>query len=135
LDFHIAFYVGQLAERNPGASFHIISKDTGFDPLIKHLKAKKINVQREIDLTKIHLPKKSKISSSDEQIDLIVKSLSSRGHARPRKVKTLANMINALFKNELDETQLKGLIAQLRRRKHVVIENENVSYGPPISKP
>ena len=43
LDFHIAFYVGQLSERFPDASFHIISKDTGFDPLIKHLKSQKIH--------------------------------------------------------------------------------------------
>ena len=37
LDFHIAFYIGELAGQVPGAFFHIISKDTGFDPLIAHL--------------------------------------------------------------------------------------------------
>ena len=42
LDFHIAFYIGELASRDPGAFFHIISKDTGFDPLIAHLKTRKI---------------------------------------------------------------------------------------------
>jgi len=42
LDFHIAFYIGQLAREDPRGFFHIISRDTGFDPLIKHLKAKKI---------------------------------------------------------------------------------------------
>jgi len=39
LDFHIAYYIGKLAAEEPGAYFHIISKDTGFDPLIKHLRA------------------------------------------------------------------------------------------------
>jgi len=34
LDFHIAFYIGQLAAHEPDAYFHIISKVTGFDPLI-----------------------------------------------------------------------------------------------------
>ena len=34
LDFHIAYYLGCLAAKEPGAYFHIISKDTGFDPLI-----------------------------------------------------------------------------------------------------
>jgi PIN domain len=38
LDFHIAYYVGHLAAKEPEAYFHIISKDTGFDPLIAHLK-------------------------------------------------------------------------------------------------
>jgi len=42
LDFHIAFYIGELASREPAAFYHIISKDTGFDPLIAHLKTRKI---------------------------------------------------------------------------------------------
>jgi len=37
VDFHIAFYIGRLAAAHPGASFTIVSKDRGFDPLIKHL--------------------------------------------------------------------------------------------------
>ena len=41
LDFYLAFYVGDLAAKDPEAGFHILSDDTGFDPLIKHLKAPK----------------------------------------------------------------------------------------------
>lgn len=37
LDFHIAFYIGRLAAAHPQASFTIVSRDTGFDPLVKHL--------------------------------------------------------------------------------------------------
>jgi hypothetical protein len=37
VDFHIAFYIGRLAASHPGASFTIVSKDRGFDPLVKHL--------------------------------------------------------------------------------------------------
>ncbi|MCR3984967.1 PIN domain-containing protein [Aeromonas caviae] len=46
LDFHIAFYIGQLAASDPTGFFHIISKDKGFDPLIQHLKDKKIFAAR-----------------------------------------------------------------------------------------
>src|SRR3546814_1867772 len=42
LDFHIAYYIGKIASEEPKAFFHIISKDTGFDPLIAHLKSNKI---------------------------------------------------------------------------------------------
>lgn len=45
LDFHIAFYIGELAQRDPDGYFHIISKDAGFDPLIKHLKERRIFAQ------------------------------------------------------------------------------------------
>ena len=36
-DFHIAFYIGRLAAAHPGVSFTIVSKDRGFDPLVRHL--------------------------------------------------------------------------------------------------
>lgn len=32
LDFHIALHLVQLALREPEACFHIISRDSGFDP-------------------------------------------------------------------------------------------------------
>src|SRR6476660_6471453 len=36
LDFHIAYYIGVLSTSEPSPYFHIVSKDTGFDPLIQH---------------------------------------------------------------------------------------------------
>jgi len=86
LDFHIAYYIGELAAADPTGSFHIISKDKGFDPLIRHLKGKKIQVRRETDLAEIpnlRIPKKAK---KDDMIDAIVKNLVGRGPSRPRKV-------------------------------------------------
>ena len=134
LDFHIAFYIGQMAERDSDAYFHIISKDTGFDPLIKHLKEKKIYSQREKDLSEILFLRISNATTSSEKIAAIVKSLSARGHARPRKVKTLANTINSLFMKTLEESELMSLIEQLRQQQYVMIENDNVSYKSPISQ-
>jgi hypothetical protein len=34
LDFHIAFELGRLAQKEAKSFFHIISKDTGYDPLV-----------------------------------------------------------------------------------------------------
>jgi hypothetical protein len=34
LDFHIPFYIGRLSIQEPSAFFHIISKDSGFDPVV-----------------------------------------------------------------------------------------------------
>ena len=36
LDFHVAYYIGKLAAEEPGAYFHIISKDTGLFYFISH---------------------------------------------------------------------------------------------------
>jgi hypothetical protein len=57
LDFHIAYYLGQLSVKEPHAYFHIISKDTGFDPLIDYMKTKGISVIRENTIEDIPLLK------------------------------------------------------------------------------
>ncbi|GAB6194823.1 PIN domain-containing protein [Lysobacter xanthus] len=46
VDFHIAYYIGRIAVEEPGAAFRIISKDKGFDPLVRHLNARGIACER-----------------------------------------------------------------------------------------
>ncbi len=135
LDFHIAFYIGQLAERDPNAYFHIISRDSGFDPLIKHLKERRIFAQRERDLAEIPILRISNATSVEEKIEAIVKNFAARGHSRPRKLRTLASTINSLFMRTLEEPQIASIIEQLEKQNLIVVENENVSYKPPISHP
>ena len=129
LDFHLAFYIGELSARHPEAHFHIISKDTGFDPLVKHLRSRKTHVMREKDLAEIPVLRMSKATSGDEKIDAIVKNLAGRGQARPRKEKTLANTINSLFTEKLGEKELATLIKSMQDRKLIRIKNGNVSYS------
>jgi len=131
LDFHIAYYIGELAQSDPAGFFHIISKDKGFDPLISHLKDKKIRVQREKDLAEIPVLRMSTATSDDDKITAIVKNLSGRGQSRPRKVKTLANTINSLFTEKLDEKQLNALINKLKAKKYIAVNQNNVSYKLP----
>lgn len=131
LDFHIAYYIGELSAKDPDAHFHVISRDTGFDLLIKHLKAKDIRIQRESDLAEIPLLRMSDATTDDEKIEAIVKNLSCRGQSRPRKVKTLANTINSLFTKQLGETELMALVEELRKRKYVEVSEGSVTYKLP----
>jgi len=131
LDFHIAYYIGELAAAEPDAYFHIISKDKGFDPLIKHLKDRKIRVQREVDLGEIPLLQLSDTTSLDDKIAAIVKNLGGRGLSRPRKVKTLQNTINTLFAKKLDQAELNALVKELQKRKLIVVNQTNVNYKLP----
>ena len=128
LDFHIAYYVGELAAKDPNGYFHIISKDTGFDPLIKHLKLKKIKILRERDLAEIPILQISNSTNSDEKIKAIIKNLVGRGQSRPRKVKTLANTINSLFAEDINEQDLLSLVKSLQDQKFISVNNGNVSY-------
>ena len=133
LDFHIAYYIGELAAADPAGNFHIISKDRGFDPLIRHLKGKKIQVRRESDLAEIpnlRIPKKAK---KDDMIDAIVKNLVGRGQSRPRKVKTLQNTISHLVSETLDEKALAAVVNELQKRKLIVVDKGNIKYTLPSS--
>src|SRR5882724_12184308 len=42
LDFTLAYYVGRAVAADPTGFFHIVSKDAGYDPLIEHLRSKRI---------------------------------------------------------------------------------------------
>ena len=142
LDFHIAFYIGQFSAENSDAHFHIISKDKGFDPLIRHLESKQIQVHRHKAISEIPLPKPAKAKKASqgskaassaikaENIQKIVEFLSARGSAKPRKLKTLSNSINALFSKSLTENDLKALIDELVKRGVVIVSSNqtNVSY-------
>ena len=128
LDFHIAYYLGALTERDPTGYFHVISKDTGYDQLIRHLKGKKVNAARQKDLFEIPWLSSSNKKPMNEQITAIVENLAARGNSRPRKVKTLKNSINSLFGNKLEAEKIDNLVKDLQEQKYIVIKQENVTY-------
>lgn len=131
LDFHIAFYVGQLAAQDPTAFFHIISKDTGFDPLIQHLRGKKISVTRSSSIADIPLLKASNTKSASEKIDVIVGNLKQRGSSKPRTIKTLSSTISSLFQKQLADEELTSLLAELQNKGWILTSENKVSYALP----
>ncbi|MGH8042547.1 MAG: PIN domain-containing protein [Rudaea sp.] len=130
LDFHIAYYIGQLAAQDPTGCFHIISKDTGFDPLIQHLKARKMTVTRSKTIADI-LPKAAKAKPVPEKAAVVLKNLKQRGASKPRTLKTLSSTIRSLFKNQLDDAELKSLLAELTTRGFILVSGSKVSYALP----
>ena len=131
LDFHIAYYVGVLSAHEPSAFFHIISKDTGFDPLIQHLKGKGVLAQRSTRIADIPPLKPDLFSTSDEQTEAAIAYLVRLKAAKPRTQKTLLGTLHVLFKKELSEGQLSALFASLRKRGVVTIEGTKLSYNLP----
>lgn len=128
LDFHIAFALGELSKEDRKATYHIISKDAGFDPLIKHLNEKGIRVHRSKDIADIPLLRVSNSKTLPEKVEAVMRNLRTRGAGRPRKVKTLKNTINAVFSKSLKESDLTEIVRVLEREGHITIEKENVSY-------
>ena len=70
-------------------------------------------------------------STPDEKIEAIVKNLAGRGQSRPRKEKTLANTINALFTKKLNEKELSTVMKQLIQKGYITIDESKVTYNLP----
>jgi hypothetical protein len=131
LDFHIAFYIGQLSAAEPDAYFHIISKDTGFDPLVAHLKTKKIFAARSKGVSEIPMVKTSNAKPPTERVAAVLANLRQRGTSKPRTVKTLSSTINALFQRSLTEAELTSLLESLKQQGVISISGARVSYALP----
>jgi hypothetical protein len=130
LDFHITFYLGKLYEKDPEGYFHIISKDTGFDILIKHLKEKKALINRYNDISEVPALKQSNCETLPihEKISLIIDYLIKRGNAKPRKVETLANTINSICARGLNSNQLDVIIKAMAKKKLIIIDGTKITY-------
>ena len=131
LDFHIAYYIGRLAAENPGADFHVISRDSGFDPLIKHLKAQNILCHRSASIADIPLAKIPKSAPTVDKVDAVIDNLVRRKAAKPRTLKTLRSTIKALFGNQIVDEELDALIEQLTKRGAIKIVEGKVHYDLP----
>lgn len=46
VDFALAYYLGRKTVADPMTFFHIVSKDTGFDALVEHLKSRQLKIRR-----------------------------------------------------------------------------------------
>lgn len=131
LDFHIAFHIGHLAAQDPTAFFHIVSKDTGFDPLIQHLKERKVFASRSKDVTDIPLLKAANSKTTPEKIEVVLANLRQRGASKPRTLKTLTSTINALFQKQLSEEELDALLKGLQGKGFITVNETKVTYGLP----
>lgn len=150
LDFHIAYYIGRLSTESPGSVFHIISKDTGFDPLIRHLEKSKVVCHRWSAITDIPSPRalhtkttspprepakrqakaaakqKPKISG---HADEMIKNLEKRASAKPTRLKTLSGVIKSHFRAiSLTSTEVDAIIDELKKQNFIAVDGEKVTY-------
>lgn len=134
LDFHIAYYIGVLATEDPTGFFHIISKDTGFDPLIKHLKARRILAQRSLSIAEIPYFKATVAVDGNKNawVDAAVADLVRRKASKPSTQKTLLSTLDALFRKELSPQQLSELLDDLRVRGLVRLNGARITYSLPV---
>ena len=47
LDFHLSFYMGYIASRNPASTMVVVANDKGYEPMLEHAKAMGFVVRRQ----------------------------------------------------------------------------------------
>jgi len=134
LDFHIAFHIGHLAAQDPTGFFHIISKDTGFDPLIQHLRERKVLVSRWKDVSEIPILKAANAKSMPEKLAFLLANLQQRRTSKPGTLKTLTSTINSLFQKRLTEEELAALVKGLQTRGYITVNESKITYALPASE-
>jgi len=115
LDFHIACHLGEGLARTPQAEFVIVSRDTGFDPLLRHLKTRGMHCRREAPATPAKATPKPVLDANAQQVLEVLKR--TEKNKRPRKRKTLTNYVVTHFGKKLTSEQVSEAINQLLKAK------------------
>lgn len=130
LDFHIAYYIGKLSEKDPGSSFRILSKDKGFDPLVGYLKGNGIACARiegvaDIETTPGKGRAKPPCVPGVESFAAHLKGISEK--ARPKKEAKLKAYIQHWAKQE--ESWVEPIFKGLLSKGLIRIEGNKVEYS------
>ncbi|MGH8582040.1 MAG: PIN domain-containing protein [Gammaproteobacteria bacterium] len=126
LDFFIACQLGRVLETSPQLHCIVLSKDKGFDPLLRHLnknglKCKRINSLLELD------PKAD--TAEEPNYKRVVELLSKlEKKTRPRKLATLSQHISSMFQKKIAQTDIDRIIDILFANKMISETNNTITY-------
>jgi len=124
LDLVLGYLVGRESAVADGVQFAILSKDKGFDALIRHLNQNGIRAERYEQFASIPVIKPPgraaarprHASTPEDRADLIARHLAAQGAGRPKRRKTLASHINGRFDKQLSEAEIEVVLDILARR-------------------
>jgi hypothetical protein len=117
LDFHIAFYLGQELTTRPSSECTVFSKDTGFDPLIRHLLALGHRCCRVNSLKAAFAGTAKPPEPEQDPFGRLI-SLLTKEKARPNKRKGLTGKVKSWFP-KLNEDVRTALVQRLFDEAHV----------------
>jgi hypothetical protein len=151
LDFALAYYVGRAVAADPTGYFHIVSKDAGYDPLIEHLRSKRIRAHRHgsfatlpfatpaklatppptatAQKSKPQSKPKAQLSILDERETQVLEHLRKATTTRPRNEKKLLSYLVAHLGHKITEAEALDLVHYLSQAGHLTIgEKGAVTY-------
>ncbi len=151
LDFLLCHHLGTLMTRAPRARFHVLSRDTGFDPLLAHLRAQGYHCARVATLEELPGAKppgavrgaipalpapppavaaKAPAVATDP-VARAVALLHKFPHNKPASVTTLHGTLRNLCVPQAPPEQAAALIDALVAKGYVQLTGEAVTYALP----
>jgi hypothetical protein len=158
LDFHIAFYLGEYLARAPDTACVILSKDKGFDPLVRHLTRRGFAVRRANSMLEALGSREPAASAPRSPAgarsaarqggggrrggrreaarreggslkDEALQLLTGTQKARrPRRRKGLIGVLHSHFARKVPESELQGLVEELIAQGHLSEANGAITY-------
>ena len=131
LDFTLAYYVGRAVMADPTGHFHIVSKDTGIEPLIEHLRSRHIHAHRHDDFSTLTFsgPAKPPSTPPEDLWPRVLERLGKNVANRPKRKKALVSHLLAFLGKAVTEADVMNLIEKLCQAGRLSIGNKDaVTY-------
>ncbi len=128
LDFFIACHLGRVLEKTPQMNCIILSRDKGFDPLLRHLNKVGLKCQRINSLLELNpkaAPQQQEEPNYQRVVDLLGKSAKK---SRPRKRSTLSQAIASMFQKNIGQPEIDRIIDILFANKMISETNGAITY-------
>ena len=124
LDFVLAYEIGVESEKDPTGYFHVLSRDKGFDALIRHLKAKDVLAARHAAFSEIPV-----LMNLAERVQHLAAHFKANPTNRPKKQKTLESQMQVVFGKTLSSGEVEDTIRGLVTEKIIALsEKGEVAY-------
>jgi hypothetical protein len=127
LDFHLAFYLGQLSAKHHEAEFLVLSKDKGFDAVIRHAVGIGIKCSRIESLSGISSAKAVSDDPHFEKAFTVLARIDKK--SRPRKRKTLLTQVGSTFHKKEPSGEIKRIVNLLFAKKLITEANNALTYN------
>ena len=138
LDFALAYYVGRTVSVDPSAFIHIVSKDTGFNPLVEHLRSRHIYAHRHDSFATLTfsgtarasaVASKAEPAGQDEPLNRVLEHLRKNVANRPKRKKTLLSDLKSQLGKAATDADAADLLEKLQKAGHVSIgDKDAVTY-------
>ena len=123
LDFHIAFYLGRELTDRPKSDCSILSRDTGFDPLVRHLGTLGFACRRVAALKDAFPPQEE---AAVEPFNRLL-GLLRKEKTHPLKLKGLQGKVKSWFP-KLGELERRALVQRLFNDSYVTESGASLVY-------